>query len=316
MSRHINTLIKEKQIRNIGSETWIFVISKIATFYKYYIGVILIQIFVRDLFLHHTSFTRILTIILKGIPNYLLVYMGLNYGNEGFRITGMWYLSAMVIALFLLYPWALKNYDFALKWLYPVISLFIIGYLYHSYNTISNWTRWSGITFNGILRAVAEIAFGASLFPLSQYLAKNWNNSFFTEKFGKTAITILKLACYISVFIFSFGSINDLVFGRELDLYFFFVLALGIVLSFSNVGYRVPDCGITRLLGKYSLGIYIFHHVGRSILNDFFKDITLSTTQYALFIIVTIISCIIFMYITDFVARKICHKPIAIEQSN
>ena len=104
MAMHANNLNQKREsITGVGNETWIFIINKIKQFYKYYICVILIQIFVIDLLIHRISFGAILTMVLKGIPNYLLVYMGLNFGSEGFSITGMWYLSSMIIALFLLY---------------------------------------------------------------------------------------------------------------------------------------------------------------------------------------------------------------------
>ena len=97
------------------------------------------------------------------------------------------------------------------------------------------------------------------------------------------------------VFVYAYG----LDFGGHYTLHALLFCALGILLSFCNAGYVVPDCKLTRYLGKISLPIYVFHGLLRWFLPDVLAE--LPTTHEG---IAAVIGCIILisvalMYITD-----------------
>ncbi len=297
-------------LEQVSDENWTFIINKIKVFYKYYICVILIHFIVRSILILHRSITSVFHGLITGIPNYLLIFMGLNQDTGRLPISGIWYLSAMVIAMFILYPWILKNYKFAVKWLFPVLSLFLTGYLYHTNNSISNWTNWSGFTFNGILRALAEIALGAALFELT-LLFSDWYHSLngTSKTMAKGLLTVIKASCYLGVFVYAYGSCASYTFERDLDLYMLFICAAGIMISFANAGFCIPDCRFTRYLGRISLGVYIFHGMIRLIISDFHGKDPITNPDLAKYILFTLIICICLMHLTDgisklFVRRK------------
>ena len=290
-------------LEKVGEKTWQLILKKVKSFYRYYLAVILLQIVVLDTLIRHTSVFKTAYNILAGIPTITLTFMGIDMKTRSLYVSGMWYLSAMVIALFLLYPLMLRYYSFSVSWIFPVLTLFLFGYMFHGHGTLSCWDTWEGAVYGGVLRAVAEIAFGASLYVFTKRLTEVHAKVLQSESLPvKILLTLLKAGCIAFVFVFAYGSVMGHRLRRAVDIPVFFILAAGVVLCFANAGFCIPDSACTRFCGKVSLGLYIFHgliqlciiHTGNGASGSFSRVLPL--------IIFTVILSILLMYVTDYAA--------------
>lgn len=158
--------------KDIAGDTWKFICGKVRGFYKYYFCVMILWLVILQVYFRHKDLIDTVKFLLRGLPQITLSFMGLCHDYTGLYVGNTWYLSAMIIAILLLYPLLLKEYTFSTAIVFPFISVFSLGYLYKTHGSICMTFEWNGIFLGGVLRAVAEIALGASLCRLTEYLTQ------------------------------------------------------------------------------------------------------------------------------------------------
>ena len=292
-----------KDLGTIADETWHFALNKTKSFYSYYISVVLLQVIIRYILVRHTSIAELGYRFLQAIPTFTLTFMGLDKAEGSLYVGNTWYLSAMLIAIFLLYPLLLRQYKFSVEIIFPVISLFLLGYQFATNKSIANWEGWSGIAYFGVFRALAEMTLGASLYQLSASWLVKTKLVLSERPIVKTFLTLFKVFCYLVVVVFAYGSVLGEPFQAGFNLHALLFCSLGILLSFSNVGYCIPDSKATRYLGKISLPIFIYHGFIRWTLWDYIGH-SISMKLFSIIIIISIVASIALMYLTDFLASK------------
>ena len=301
MASHVSrTNAGSRDLGLIADETWRYLLKKISTFYPYYLSVVLLQVIVRSILVNHNGIAQIGFSFLQSIPTFTLTFMALNESAVSLYVGNTWYLSAMLIAIFLLYPLLLWQYKYSVEIIFPLLSLFINGYLFATNKTITNWKDWSGLVYFGVLRAVAEMALGGCIFQLSTLMTINKPHILYSDKTPtKIVVTLFKLFCYVVVIAFAWGSIFGEQFNASFSLHALLFCSLGILLSFSNVGYCIPNSKATRYLGKISLPIFIYHGFIRMTVLDYVGH-SVSAKQFAFLIIMSILVSVLLMYLTDF----------------
>ena len=184
--------------------------------------------------------------------------VGLNvYANNGVT----WYISAMLIAMLLLYPICRKYYDMFVNVISALIGWLIVGMLYVNGGTqLGPNTVIAGCMYRGLPRGIAEIALGAFVFGLANRL----KNVRFT-RFASACLSALEAALYAAV-------IALMQLGKsKYDLLALFLLTIAVTLSFGkqNSFDRLFDNKLCYTLGKLSLPIYLGHRAWLEIFNRF-----------------------------------------------
>lgn len=307
MAKHVSRLKNHpRSSGDIANATWKFIINKIKSFFPYYLCVILLWLVVLQIILRNKELVDAAKMVVRSLPTVSLTFIGLCHDYTGLYVGNTWYLSAMVIAMFLLYPMLLKQYEFHSKITFPVISVFILGYLYKTYHSVCTTFEWNGFCYEGLLRGIAEIALGVSLCRLSEYLSERFCRVFESRNVPvKLLLTAVKWLCYGIVFRFAWGH----SFGGNFTIHALLYCAIAVTLSFSNVGYMIPDCKITRYLGKIALPIYIFHGLLRWICRIITGVRIIPTKEAILMIVASIIVSVVLMYLVDLI-RFVCRKLI------
>lgn len=303
MAGHVSRIRNRPQTpEEIASATWTFTINKVKSFYKYFIAVMLLNLVVGKIIVQNTDLITAFKDLLRSIPTFTLTFMGLNRSTTSLYVGNTWYLSAMIIAQFILYPMLLKSFDFSTKITFPLAALFLLGYINYTFDTIIKWEEWTGFCYVGILRAIAELALGAALFQLTEALRRKWAEKSFDDWIpAKIFLTAVKIACYLVVFIYAYG----VTIGRNGVLHVMLFCAGGIVLSLSNLGYTIPDGKLTRYLGKLSLPIFIFHGFLRHTCKTLTGDAVISARESIPLILAAVVLSVILMYVTDFCSEQI-----------
>lgn len=286
------------QAGTVANRTWKYLLGKIEKFYPYYVSAVLLEFFLYEAIVRRCGARHLLDSIASSLPTLSLTFMGLNENNVFLYVPNSWYLSVLVLSVLVLYPLLLKSYDYVCKVLFPLIAVFVTGYIYGMHKTLSLWQYWTGFCYIGVLRGISEMALGASLFELSSALQKQ---KFFSEnKPGKIFITVIKIACYAVPVAFACG-IGDASSGLHAML----SCALGILLSFSNAGYSVPSSAAASLLGKLSLPVFIYHGLFRWTAKGLLGERPVSLPFFLAMLVACFALCIFMMLLTDCFLKKL-----------
>ena len=198
--------------------------------------------------------------IMNAIPNLFLIQkMGFDYRS----VNGItWYISAMLIAMMILYPLCRRHYSFFVHVIGPFLGFALLGYIQNCYGTVSGVRTWTVIAFKCVLRAIAEISLGVVCFDLSRRLSGK-----VIEPPLRVLATVMECAGYLFVSAFAVFALP-----KKYEIICIALLAICITMTFSGLSYgkHLFDHDIFRFLGKASLPLYLNQMFAIHIINIFF----------------------------------------------
>lgn len=249
--------------KTTGNATFEFIIKKYLSFLPVYVFSYIVSITVSAL-VNGSNFEKIFSNIGSSVNELLMLHMsGLTLfdGRTEFIVGSSWYLSAMLIAMAVLFPFLYAKRDIFLNILAPLISVFLLSYIYMKKGTLSVTTTYDKIpVYYGLLRAIAEISLGAFCFNVNDKL-KNVS----VTRLMSVILTILEFGCYIWVFVGCYFIMNG-----DWDFAVVLLLAVAITISFSNKSFsaHIFRAPVFAFLGKLSLSLYLNHYVWFRLLRD------------------------------------------------
>jgi len=285
----LKTKLKENE--SLGKETLQFIFKKIKTFYPYIFMFYILTLIVTIIF-EKLSLGK----IISSVWNLLLLNIA---GFKGIEINGViWYISAMLICMLILYP-LIKKYRYNFIYIIsPLIIILLGGYLNHNFNSLRTPYLWIGFANKVLLRAFLELNLGIILYPISIYLSKiNFS------KFGKIIITITSNICFmIPLFINHF-----LQNASKYDYIILIILSISILLAFSTqtLDYKIMNNKISYFLEKLSLPMYLSHIFIRIVIIncEFLKKYSYNI-KLLIFIVLTLIISYMSLRLVEFLKNK------------
>lgn len=234
---------------SLGKDTLAFMQKKIkALCPNYYIAWIIGFIFY-IISNNLLNFTDILKTFLQCIWELLFVTLsGLVY----MRINGaVWYISSMLLVMFLIYPFLRKYYEFFTRAAAPLIAVFLLGYMLKTFGHLRSGTQWLSLTYKGNLRALAELCIGISLFPISRKL-----QNLSLTAFARILLSLAEAFGYIALLFCS-----ALPKATKYDFLCLFFLSLSVLISFSEQSYffRILNHQFSFRCGTFSFSLYLSH---------------------------------------------------------
>ena len=243
------------EANGIGSETLHFILHKIRSFLPefliaWWIGFVLIGV-VRQ----------------YGVLDYLKAF-----GNDFWELTlvkmsglfthgidgAMWYLSAMLLGMAILYPLLRTKRDLMTHLVCPLLALFLYGYLCQAEGHPRDPIVWLGLCYKGLVRAVAGLCTGVVICMAVRRL-KRFSPSGLTKTGNALAIGAQLLCLLLTI---RYMAEQE---PSEYDYFYMFLLMLLVLLSFAGFGLESVLGNSQRLhllsafLGKYSLSLYLGH---------------------------------------------------------
>lgn len=243
------------EMTGIGSETLHFILHKIRSFLPefliaWWIGFVLIGV-VRQ----------------YGVLDYLKAF-----GNDFWELTlvkmsglfthgidgAMWYLSAMLLGMAILYPLLRTKRDPMTHLVCPLLALFLYGYLCQAEGHPRDPIVWLGLCYKGLVRAVAGLCTGVVICMAVRRL-KRFSPSGLTKTGNALAIGVQLLCLLLTI---RYMAEQE---PSEYDYFYMFLLMLLVLISFSGFGLESVLGNSQRLhllsafLGKYSLSLYLGH---------------------------------------------------------
>ncbi len=185
-----------------------------------------------------------------GIWELGLLHMG-GLNPQGLN-SAVWYLSSMLIAMALLYPLLRKYKNGGRLVIAPLATVLIFGYLFAEFGSLRVPFGWTGFTFRGNLRAVADLCLGVVCYQLTQRFATLPLNTF-----TKSLLTATKYGCFGWLIFYMYGKQNN-----TMDFFLLLIIMLAILLTFSRqtLGQELFNNKFVTFLGKFSLPLYLSHY--------------------------------------------------------
>jgi len=294
MAKSIDSKRNVNDKNDIGGDSWSFLINKYKSFFTYHI-IAFIILFIVTIIINEYSLSKIVVTFIDSIPSIFLLQMtgipceALNHIE--------WYLSAMIISMAIIYPICKKSFDLFIKYIAPVCSILILGYLGYTYGYLTGVNVWTGFAFKGLIRGFAEIMLGTFAYYLSKKLANNKDN---LDKY-RFFITVVEWLLYISVIVFMVLTVNEKYEFTALIAIFF-----GIVISYSDISYsnKLFNNKICYSIGKFSLPVYLSQLSAINIAVVVFSEYS-NGIKISIAIILTIILSLLTMFLGNFIRKKI-----------
>lgn len=215
----------------------------------------------------------------------------------------VWYISAMLICMAILYPLLRKYPDVTLHIIIPLTSLCIFGYFFKNFSSVRGPTNWLGWTYKGVLRAFAELGIGCWLFYLAKYI-KKYNYTIL----GRFLISLTENIIYISITIFMY-----IMGANKYDYFFVAIMAVAVALTFSGTGIdsNLFNSKLVMFLGRFSVPLYFSHTFWASALNYYVPVVWRISHRMAVYLALSIVTASLVMWMAYAVRKygpKICQK--------
>ena len=252
MARHIRQQVDGGQtsLSSLGGETLGYLWRRLRSFWPELLVSSLIGLAVFA-WGHHFAVRPTLTMARDTVlGNILLLHMA-GLAEAGVN-SPAWYLSTLMAGSALLYP-VLRRFGNSI--LVPLAACFLLGYIMKEdpdsskagFAMVRNWMGW---TYKGNIRGVAELAIGASLYPLAQMLA-----AMRMPRLVRAWLMLVKWACYGVMLIYCAHPVGSWM------PFVLVTLACALVLNASRVCTDADwyQYGCIMWLGRFSLPLYLSH---------------------------------------------------------
>lgn len=265
MARHIfnkREAIEAGEIKDfdLGKDTGRYWLKKFMGIFPYHVFsfvlLMFVRVFTRELF---DEVEGVIQFFFESIPEFFFLQ------KFGFTYTNVdvieWYISAMLIAIMIIYPLAFRFYSMFSRVIAPVGSLWILGILMYNYGTFSDQDRWLGFGYACVFRAIAEISLGVSAFEFSRIISYIHHSDR-----ARNVLTVCEAFGFLLAVGYSFSSYN-----KSYDVHVLIFMAISVALSFSGLtkGNELFSNKVIFFLGKMSLPIYLCQLIGMAIVNKF-----------------------------------------------
>ena len=282
----------------IGSETWQFLRHKIRAFLPEFLIAWCIGF-----------------VLVATIENYHGVHLWHVFRDDFFELsllkmsgifTGgidgvIWYLSAMLLCMAILYPLLRSFKDLMTHIVCPLTALMLMGYLCQTEGSPRDPTKFLHLVFKGDVRAMAELCMGVVIWMAVQHLKKvNWS------RLAKNLMGLAEIGLYLMVVQYMWDQKPT-----KTDYFYIFCLMIAVLLTFADTGALKTVFGrsartekITSFLAKYSTALYFSHLYIAQHLNTLLpEDAYSARLRAAVYIIWSLANGFVVMGLA-FLARK------------
>lgn len=277
----------------LASDSAAFMLRKYKSFMPYHIFMVAVTF--AYLFIHNGwNIGELAVNVADSLPDILLLQMGLV--KQQSLLGHEWYISAMLIVMFVLTPIVIKYRESFTKIAAPAVSLLVLGYLCRRFDGSLNLVfDDTGFFYAGVLRALAELSLGCLCYEICK--------SGVLEKMNRYFLMAAEAAIYILLLVYANKGLE------EISPYVVVILlAVAVTLSFSDTtSVSFLNNKAVSFLGKISFPIYLMQIVMRQIIAKI--DWQYGYASHVLLYVVSVIAAsLVCMLVMDNVL-KFFNKP-------
>lgn len=231
--------------RSLAVQTQGFVVGKVRGFFALH-AVAFVGALVAHALVKQYGLWDLLTYTVQSVPSFFFLQM---FGFANGPNSVEWYISAMLIAMAVLYPLLRRHYNMCVRVVFPLLACVLLGWLYHGSGRLTGVLGWEGIAFRSVFRAFAELALGAVLFEMVRWLDTRELTQ--PQRRVLTSVQVVALCCALACVCLTLPGLCEFaILG---------LLAIVVALSFSRQSLLESKLNATvaDALGKVSLPVYL-----------------------------------------------------------
>ena len=239
------------------------------------------------------------------LPSLFLVQMTGLLGSPLNHIE--WYLSAMLIAILIVYPLCRLNFKVFTRYIAPVASIALFVWMGCEFPSLTGVTRPMSIggelfIFKGNIRALAEITLGTFVYSLCRYGLQPLAEK--TPKSVRVTLTVLEWLMYGGAIVII---LLTLPFGWEFGALAF--IFAGVTLSYSGLtcSGELFDNEVSYFLGRITLPVYLSQLSAIYAVRHFMADYSDGMKIWSV-LVLTAVSSAITMLVGDGIAKLFTKK--------
>ena len=199
-----------------------------------------------------------------------------------------WYLSAMIIVMFILTPLAIRYRDIFLHYICPIICGVIIGLLYHQKSDINFTWQWTWICQAGILRAAAEISLGCICYSFCE--------KGILDRLPKILLIIIETGIYIVVLMYA----SNLALRSMGDYTILILTAAASAISFSErSSVSFLNNRFVYFLGKLSFPMYLSQLFVMEFVKPYKEAVSSPAVHTVIFVVSVIAAALVCLAFTS-----------------
>lgn len=241
---------------DLGERTLAFMKKKYLAIFPYhaicFAALFLFRLYSRELW---KSASDVCSFLAASVPEFLLLQK-FGFPEQSVNIVE-WYLSAMLIAMAVIYPLAASCYSLFARVIAPVLGLGILGCMTYMLGTFSDQDLWLGFVQAGVLRAFAEISLGISVYEASKALSEQRLTT--GKRWALTAVEVVSIVlvfCYLVL-----GTTGTF----ELQVLLCMMVSVALIFSGQTFGSRFFQQKWILQLGRLNLCFYLSQLLGLNI---------------------------------------------------
>ena len=278
---------------SLGTETLIFLQRKVKAICPEFLVSWIIGFLVVILF-QHKSLTEAVKMFISDFWELTLLKM------SGIYLDGLngviWYVSAMLLCMAVLYPLLRRFPDMMKKIICPLAAVILMGILCQTQGNPRNPTVWMGILYKGNIRAFAELCMGVVCYQVTQKICLiPWN------KFSRIVIEGMQFVLYGIVILYMY-----LYKPGMQDFFSIFLFCIAVILSFSGLGAGSAafDGKISAALGKFSTALFFSHLYYAQNLNHILPKQMHTAEKVIIYLLCAFFTALIVAFISDLLRRN------------
>ena len=240
----------------LGQSTWQFVLRKVKVFYPYLLVAFVFTFVVRQYIFSTEGSIRLswATDLLLS-SNELLLLQTSGVGFDTLFNGPSWYLSAMILAMALLFPLLLKAREWFVNIGSGLIAILTYAFIGGTYAHLNVTRQWLYVMESGLLRAIAGVALGVFAYGL---VARIKEKGVVLRPAGKVLVYGIELVL-VAVMLCIMQFRNALKGTTRFDFVVVLLELFLCVILFSQltgIGARLPH-RLCAVLGRISLPLYL-----------------------------------------------------------
>lgn len=279
-----------------------FILHKAKSLYHHILVAFIISFILWTCFVKDLKFYEILTYLFMSFGELtFLTVSGIPFTTHIFN-GPVWYISAMMLSIFLLYPLCYKNVVRFGQYGAPVLSIFLLAFIINVLNlkNINGALDWTMFTTIGVLRATVSICLGISIYSICDKFKKsNMELSAIGNKifrfFAFCIFCVLLIFIYVPIFK-KYGIITDVNF----IVYCFLFLT---ILLITNTNFFWLDNKFINFLSELSLPMYLNHRIWCYLINARYNDMA-NLHKLILYLVATFITALVALLFAKILVKK------------
>ena len=216
--------------------------------------------------------------------------------NTGIRFASFngptWYISSMLLNMLILYPLIRKLKDNF--WLIAIpVFLFLGGYFFQTYGTLSNLEDWNGIVLNGTLRGTYTLLAGCICYKIALGLRKIQFSSW-----AKICLWMIEWGSYITAVV-----LMNCFSSSKMDFFIVFLFIIGISITYSENTFdgAIFKSKSFKWIGSLSYSIYISHSCWREFTSNIFPITWTFSERLICYVVLSIWSGLFIHYLSELI---------------